>query len=355
MKRLILIAAIIGVSFSVLAQSGGPFTITKSVIANGGGQTVAGVFSLDSTIGQYLAGTTSTGGAFDLIGGYWGGRAQGGGTPTPTPTATPTATPTSTPTATPTATVTPSPTPTGLESDVAPRTAGDGQLLTGDVVIVRRFVTGLDIPNETTNEFQRADAAPRSTLGDASINSGDVVQARRYVTGLDPITNAGGPTGPPVVPVAQLAVPGEACSNPVSREVRIGSSTLETPSTVTVPVELTPHGDEAAVSFTLEYDPLKLQDPLVVLGDPFGESAVLTVNDLESGKIGILIDSAETVSASAMPKRIIFVTFHVTNAAAAESFVRITSSIAPMTISDPTGSLLIGCWTNAAIQLNLEQ
>lgn len=57
------------------AQSGGTFTITKSVIAGGGGTSTGGSFILDGTVGQSAAGTTSTGGDFSLTGGFWGGVA----------------------------------------------------------------------------------------------------------------------------------------------------------------------------------------------------------------------------------------------------------------------------------------
>src|SRR4051812_18476022 len=59
----------------VLAQSGGGFTITKSVIAGGGGRSTGGTFSIDSTIGQSIAGTPSSGATFTLISGFWGGGA----------------------------------------------------------------------------------------------------------------------------------------------------------------------------------------------------------------------------------------------------------------------------------------
>ena len=59
----------------VLSQSGGSFQIEKSVIAGGGGQTVGGTFTLDGTIAEPVAGTTSAGGTFELGGGFWGGGA----------------------------------------------------------------------------------------------------------------------------------------------------------------------------------------------------------------------------------------------------------------------------------------
>lgn len=116
-------------------------------------------------------------------------------TPTATPTTAPTATPTNTPTATPTNTPTATPTPdAGFEADVAPRTLGDGIVLSTDVTQMRRFATGLDTIDPSGNEGQRAECAPRATLGDGVITSADVVQARRYAAGLDPLTPAGGPT-----------------------------------------------------------------------------------------------------------------------------------------------------------------
>src|SRR5580765_7393832 len=54
-------------------QSGGTFTITKSVSAGGGGTASGGTFSMDGTIGQPLAGTTSNGGTFSLQSGFWAG------------------------------------------------------------------------------------------------------------------------------------------------------------------------------------------------------------------------------------------------------------------------------------------
>ena len=53
------------------AQSGGTFTITQSVIANGGGQSSGGTFDVTGTNGQSVAGTNSTGAPFSLQGGFW--------------------------------------------------------------------------------------------------------------------------------------------------------------------------------------------------------------------------------------------------------------------------------------------
>ena len=57
------------------AQSGGTFLIEKSVIAGGGGRSGSGAFTLDGTVAQSVAGINSTGGTFELGGGFWGGGA----------------------------------------------------------------------------------------------------------------------------------------------------------------------------------------------------------------------------------------------------------------------------------------
>jgi len=79
MKRINLLSSFIllTVFAAVLnAQSGGAFTIEKSVIAGGGGRSASGSFLLNGTIAESVAGARSTGGTFDLAGGFWGGRAE---------------------------------------------------------------------------------------------------------------------------------------------------------------------------------------------------------------------------------------------------------------------------------------
>ncbi len=60
----------------VRAQSGGPFAMTGSVHAGGGGFSGSGPFTLGGTVGQPDAGR-HTGGAFELTGGFWRPGAPG--------------------------------------------------------------------------------------------------------------------------------------------------------------------------------------------------------------------------------------------------------------------------------------
>lgn len=322
-------AVLIGVLLgfvSVPAQSGGTFQIQKSVIAGGGGRSSASIFVTEGTVAEALAGLRSEGGTFSVTSGFWAAPAGGTPTPTPTPTATPTATPTGTPTATPTntptatptiaPTATPTNTPTatptatpaggdGFESDVSPRQNGDAVVLTGDVVQMRRFATGLDTPSISPNEFQRADAAPRATFGDGFVTAGDVTQVRRYATGLDPLTPAAGPTQPATSATEVFA------SSASGTEIHIGEASDEG-SVLTVPIEITPAGYEAAILVTLDYDFTSLSAPQVILGDAFGGDAVLTVNDTTDGRLRILVDSAAPMPASAEAKKIVLIRFTIT-------------------------------------------
>lgn len=57
---------------SVLAQSGGPYTLEWSTIDGGGGTSTGGPYTLTGTIGQPDAGAMS-GHTFELLGGFWTG------------------------------------------------------------------------------------------------------------------------------------------------------------------------------------------------------------------------------------------------------------------------------------------
>jgi hypothetical protein len=64
-------ALTISISLVGLGQSGGQFTIQQSVIANGGGASSSGIFTVSGTSGQSVAGVHSTGGSTAADGGFW--------------------------------------------------------------------------------------------------------------------------------------------------------------------------------------------------------------------------------------------------------------------------------------------
>jgi hypothetical protein len=71
--------ALLVVSVSVvLAQIGGGYDLTWSTLDNGGTTSSSGgSYALNGTIGQADAGTQS-GGAYTLVGGFWGGASGPG-------------------------------------------------------------------------------------------------------------------------------------------------------------------------------------------------------------------------------------------------------------------------------------
>lgn len=69
-----------------------------SVVAGGGGTSLAGSLKIEGTIGQAAAGTQMSTGQFSQTGGFWQQESLATPTPTPTPTATPSPTPSPSPT-----------------------------------------------------------------------------------------------------------------------------------------------------------------------------------------------------------------------------------------------------------------
>lgn len=70
-----LTAAIVVASFVAVAKaqvaSNPPYTLEQSVVAGGGGTSAGGVYTIEGAIGQPVAGTNSTNGAFSLRGGFF--------------------------------------------------------------------------------------------------------------------------------------------------------------------------------------------------------------------------------------------------------------------------------------------
>lgn len=250
---------------SLGAQSGGSFTITKSVISGGGAQSSGGSFSLSGIIGQPFAGDDSSGGSFSVNSGFLTVPLSG----------------------------------VGLEGDVAPRPAGDGSVLSNDIVQVRRYLNGTAAPDTDLGEFQRADSAPRSTSGDGMISSNDVVQARRYQNNTDiqqqaagPITENGG-GGASAVFNKTFDNDSNSPQNAVApRELRVESTTAAAGQSVTVNIRVDAMGDEAEYGFRLNYEASKLSNPTVGAGN--AGASVRACNTAVAGVVNCSVGSFPT-------------------------------------------------------------
>ncbi len=180
----------------------------------------------------------------------------------------------------------------GFEADVTPRPGGknNGTIDVNDWVQVCRFASTLDIP-VSGSEFQRADCAPRQTLGDGIITITDCVQAGRYASGLDPATQAGGPASPAAGTSMRLnPAAGGKPESAAARALQLTGAGFFRGQKGYLSLELNSKGDEAALSFSLGFDPALLRFVSAVPGAG-AEEAMLLLNRslLGEGQLGVSV------------------------------------------------------------------
>ncbi|HSK70330.1 MAG TPA: hypothetical protein VK892_01450, partial [Pyrinomonadaceae bacterium] len=189
---------------------------------------------------------------------------------------------------------------------------GNGFVNSGDITQIQRFAVGLDQPLQS-NEFQRADTAPRLSqdgttllLGNGAINTGDVTQAQRYAVGLDGAPPpAGGPSSAPVSPPGEMADEKENYDDSSETaeavqavyEVRAVRESL-TATTLTVAIRLDTGASvatlAASVGGTLRFDQTKLSNPTNIRlgsGAPLGTSFFANTSDTANGRLGFTINA----------------------------------------------------------------
>lgn len=167
----------------------------------------------------------------------------------------------------------------GYEGDLAIRPFGDGSITPADVALVRRMVSGLEVPSPGSNEFQRADTAPYETRGDGVLTVADIIQARNYALRIDPPAQAAGPTQP-------------LAGTPA---IRYGGFSVASENGNGI-VEIDAVRDAAAFSLTLEYDTARFRKVEVSLSADLMDKAVLTVNhDRERGILALVVDSGSVL------------------------------------------------------------
>ncbi|MFZ1702151.1 MAG: SBBP repeat-containing protein [Pyrinomonadaceae bacterium] len=302
--------------------AGGPFSIEKSVIANGGGRSLGDTFILDMTLGEALAGGPAAGGTFRVNSGFWAGESSGLLT-------------------------------AGVEGDVLPRPNGNGTVFSTDVIQMRRYATGLDTPATDPNEFQRADSAPFSTRGDGFINAGDIIQTRRYATGLDPVVPAGGPVEPVAAPGELGDIIDDIYERIFGSELRAGSIVAGAGETLVVPVELTANGIEAGIGFTLEFDASKVSFVSAGLGEAMYYESVLSINanSASEGRIGILFDSPVTFLPSKTPQTVILLTFATARDATGNVVISLSDAVAQRCVVDQFGEAVAVRYVDGGIHI----
>lgn len=213
------------------------------------------------------------------------------------------------------------PTDSGIECDVAPRFDGNGSVNPGDITQIQRFAVGLDQPYQS-NEFQRADCAPRLAqdgttllLGNGSINTGDITQAQRYAVGLDGTPSAaGGPTSAggsksalfykikragsdfPLNRNSIFSSESEASMQAVYELRAVRESLSATTLTVAVRLDTVTSAATltASVGGTLRFDQTQLSNPTNIRlgsGTPGGISFFANTSDVANGRLGFTINA----------------------------------------------------------------
>jgi hypothetical protein len=194
----------------------------------------------------------------------------------------------------------------GYEGDVATRPVGDGSVDVFDLVAVGRIIALLDAQPAIGSEFQRADAAPRTSgstipLGDGFIDVLDLVQIGRYSAVLDPLTPAGGPTAPapPAAAAAESNQPKvqsnqsselASTSNVMAPATISAGSVTASNTTAVVPIQLTTTGDVEAIQFSITFDATKLSLPadLAVAFTNRFPNTTFIFNTATPGQIGVV-------------------------------------------------------------------
>ncbi|TAK94182.1 MAG: hypothetical protein EPO07_17090, partial [Verrucomicrobia bacterium] len=229
-------------------------------------------------------------------------------------------------------------TPTVFEGDVSPRTNGNQTISTSDWLQIGQFVARLDAP-VSTNEFQRADCAPRASLGDGQLKVTDWVQAGRYLAGSDSLTVVGGPFTE-IAPTAP--------SPSATRQIRISAPSVAAGQAVAVGVTLDSQANENGLGFTLSFDPVEFAFANVTLGSgAAGANWFANTSQLGSGKLGIAIALSPGATFAAGTREVATINF--TTAAAGTYPLTFSDQIVTRCVSDALANELPATFANGSV------
>jgi hypothetical protein len=138
-----------------------------------------------------------------------------------------------------------------------------------------------------------------------------------------------------------------------TRTIRaVNAGPVQPGNQVTVQFQLDSLGNESSASFTVNFVPTILSNPVVALGNgvPAGSNLGTNVNQVAQGAIGILVDSTNTYAAGT--RQIVTITFNVAaNAPIGLTPISFSSSPTPQSVSSAAGALLPTVYTAGTVQV----
>lgn len=144
------------------------------------------------------------------------------------------------------------------------------------------------------------------------MTAADVQQLSNYIAGLSQLQAAGGPLEP--IPATVLEQDSGVLPDETTlRAFRVAGATASAGERVIVSIELDSEGDEVVASFTLNFDPAILSNPIAEPGADSPAGAILIPNTTAAarGALGILLDSGSAIADAGRTSRLITVTFDV--------------------------------------------
>jgi hypothetical protein len=231
-----------------------------------------------------------------------------------------------------------------FEGDVAPRPTGDRSVTTIDWVQIGRFVARLDSIS-SSNEFQRADCAPRTTKGNGLISVSDWVQAGRYAAGLDPFTVLGGLTEETGGDEGGLAL-----ATASGRRLCLVNTNIPQGQTNVVSVTLECQGNENATSFSIVFDQTKLAFVSAALGAGAAGSVLnLNTSDAAQGKIGVALAAQPGKTFEAGIREILQLRLTALAVAPTTTTLSFGSEPVPREVSDVAANALPTVYTTGSV------
>jgi 3',5'-cyclic AMP phosphodiesterase CpdA len=233
-----------------------------------------------------------------------------------------------------------------FEADVAPQPAGDFGLTVLDWVQSGRFVARLDAVT-SSNEFQRADCAPRATKGNGLITVSDWVQAGRYAVGLDSLVTLGGP-----IEEAGGDGGGFIAAALTGRQLCLVNTSIAQGQTNQVPVTLECQGNENAASFSVVFDPAKLAFVSATLGSgSAGALLNLNASEVAQGRLGVALARPPGTTFPAGMREILQLQFAPLVSAPATVALSFGNDPVPREVSDATANPLPTDYTAGSLNI----